>query len=195
MANKSFLVSLVLAFLMAAQVVQAGSATWNLNPATGDWNTPTNWTPATVPNGSSDVATFGASSVSSVVVTSNVEVAAINFSPGAPSFGLTADPLVTLTISGSGIANNANPVESFVSAVDSLSNVGAIVFTNSAEAGTLTSFTNAGNPTDKFDFGGATRFLAKSTADHAVFVNMGSTAVGGFGGITYFGDQAQAGLQ
>ena len=32
--------------------VRAGSATWDLNPGSGDWNTATNWTPATVPNGS-----------------------------------------------------------------------------------------------------------------------------------------------
>ena len=36
----------------------AGSATWNLNPTSSDWNTATNWTPATVPNGPTDVATF-----------------------------------------------------------------------------------------------------------------------------------------
>ena len=39
----------------------AGSATWNSSPATGDWNTATNWTPATVPNGPSDPATFALS--------------------------------------------------------------------------------------------------------------------------------------
>jgi hypothetical protein len=27
----------------------AGSATWNLNPTGGDWNTAANWTPATCP--------------------------------------------------------------------------------------------------------------------------------------------------
>jgi hypothetical protein len=34
-----------------------GSATWKLNPGSGDWNTASNWMPATVPNGPSDVAT------------------------------------------------------------------------------------------------------------------------------------------
>jgi hypothetical protein len=33
--------TLTFAFILAAY---AGSATWNLNPATGDWNTATNWT-------------------------------------------------------------------------------------------------------------------------------------------------------
>ena len=32
-------------FFSAASVARAGSATWNLNPASGDWNTAANWTP------------------------------------------------------------------------------------------------------------------------------------------------------
>ena len=36
----------------------AGSATWNSNPVSNDWNTAANWTPATVPNGPEDIATF-----------------------------------------------------------------------------------------------------------------------------------------
>jgi hypothetical protein len=34
--------------------VRAGNATWDLDPGSGDWNTATNWTPTTVPNGSAD---------------------------------------------------------------------------------------------------------------------------------------------
>ena len=49
-------------FLLLSDFGYAGSATWNLNPASGDWNTAANWTPATVPNDESDVATFGVSS-------------------------------------------------------------------------------------------------------------------------------------
>ncbi len=44
--------------LSAASTAFAGSATWNLNPTSGDWNTAANWTPATVPNGPADTATF-----------------------------------------------------------------------------------------------------------------------------------------
>ena len=51
--------------LLAAQSF-AGSATWNLNPTSGDWNTAENWTPNTVPNSTTDIATFGASSVTEV---------------------------------------------------------------------------------------------------------------------------------
>src|SRR5947199_10773254 len=51
---------LVIVLLLGLQTTQAGSATWNLNPASGDWNTAANWTPATVPNGPTATAEFAA---------------------------------------------------------------------------------------------------------------------------------------
>lgn len=45
---------------------QAGSATWKLNPPNGFWTTATNWSPATVPNGAADVATFGVTNFSAI---------------------------------------------------------------------------------------------------------------------------------
>jgi hypothetical protein len=45
---------LIIVNLALAINVHADSATWNLNPATNDWNTANNWTPATVPNGPAD---------------------------------------------------------------------------------------------------------------------------------------------
>ena len=35
--------------------VYASSATWNLNPTSGEWNTAANWTRAPVPDGPRDV--------------------------------------------------------------------------------------------------------------------------------------------
>src|SRR5215813_9479155 len=46
--------------------LQAGSATWNLNPTSDDWNTAANWTPATVPNQPSDTASFATSDQTNV---------------------------------------------------------------------------------------------------------------------------------
>ncbi len=57
---------------LANGTAQGGSATWNLNPTSGDWNTAANWTPATVPNGLSDIATFDASNITSVSLSSSV---------------------------------------------------------------------------------------------------------------------------
>ena len=65
--------------------VYAGSATWNLNPTSGEWNTAANWTPATVPDGPSDVARFGLSNQTSVVLNANVELDQIVFDAGASS--------------------------------------------------------------------------------------------------------------
>ena len=65
--------------------VYAGSATWNLNATSGEWNTAANWTPATVPDGPSDLATFGLSNKTSVVLNANVELDQIVFDAGASS--------------------------------------------------------------------------------------------------------------
>ncbi len=59
----------ILLLLDAAQnMAFAGSATWNLNPADPLWNSAPNWTPATVPNGDSDIATFDVSNTTGVVL-------------------------------------------------------------------------------------------------------------------------------
>jgi hypothetical protein len=67
---------------------QAGSATWNLNPTSGDWNTAANWTPATVPNGADDVATFATSDITSVDFSGFTTLFGIDFGPGADAFTL-----------------------------------------------------------------------------------------------------------
>src|SRR6266481_1802477 len=57
-----------LALLAATHAAFSGSATWNLNPTSTDWNTAANWTPETVPNGTTDIATFDVSDVTDVLV-------------------------------------------------------------------------------------------------------------------------------
>ena len=52
--------------ILSVQTSQADSATWNLNLTSGDWNTATNWTPQTIPNGPSDTARFATSKTTSV---------------------------------------------------------------------------------------------------------------------------------
>ena len=79
----------VLASLLLSRAASAGSATWNLNPGSGDWNTATNWTPATVPNGVNDVATFAASNTTDVTVSLETSVNGITFDPGASPFTIT----------------------------------------------------------------------------------------------------------
>src|SRR4029077_6953407 len=95
-------------FLLSA-MAQAGSATWDLNPGSGDWNTATNWTPATVPNGSADTATFDLSNTTGLSISANTEVNGIVFDSNASfnPFTITASPTFALTISGVGITNNS----------------------------------------------------------------------------------------
>jgi hypothetical protein len=58
---------LITIFILTSSFIldaHAGSATWNFSPSSGDWSTAANWTPATVPNGPADIATFDLSRIS-----------------------------------------------------------------------------------------------------------------------------------
>ena len=54
-------------------------------PATGNWSTASNWTPATVPNGPNDTATFATSNIRFVAPEGATQVNGIVFNPGALS--------------------------------------------------------------------------------------------------------------
>src|SRR5438128_2322085 len=133
---------LVLVFALYAQ---AGSATWNLRPTSGDWNTAANWTPATVPNGPSDTATFATSNKADVSLSADVEVSSIVFGVGASAYTITAPAQRLLAISGTGVQNNSGVVQHFVADQDPLNaNGGSIDFTNNATAGSATAYTVVG---------------------------------------------------
>ena len=164
--------------------VVSGSATWLASPATGDWNTPANWTAGGPPNGPADTATFASSSITGVSVSSNTEVNGLVFNSGASAFTITASPALTLTISGVGVTNNSGMTQNFVVGVDLASNFGTITFTNSATAGSLTAFTNNGS-TASGGLGGSTAFDDSATAGSATLIaNAGMS--GGLGGLISF---------
>ncbi len=60
------LILAVLGGIVVSGDLRAGSATWSTNPISGDWYTAENWNPNTVPNGPNDVATLGASSITTL---------------------------------------------------------------------------------------------------------------------------------
>jgi hypothetical protein len=128
----------------------AGTAQWNLNPTSGDWNTAANWTPMTVPNGSADIATFAFSNNTDVSISANTEVNGIIFTPAATSPYLIEVPSnLTLTLGGTGIANNSGIQHTFfLSSMD-----GELLFTDTS---------SASNSTIEGD--GLTMFLNSSTA-------------------------------
>src|SRR5262249_45709223 len=117
----------------------AGSATWNLSPGTEDWNTAANWTPATVPNGASDIATFGKSNKLSVSLSANTEIDSITFDSGAGAYSLGTGDASTLTLSGSGIVNNSG-LKQTIAAEAGPSSYGLVVLKGSASAGNSTTF-------------------------------------------------------
>ena len=175
-----------LMFLLSV-IAQAGSATWDLNPASGDWNTAANWTPMAVPNGSPDTATFALSNTTNVSISANTVVNGITFNSAATNaYGIIVSSGFTLTLSGSGITNNSGIAQNFVN------NEGQISFTSNATAGSTNIFTTglgvtqffnsstAGSATITNDFG-ITQFFDSSTAGSAT---ISSTDVGN---ISFFG--------
>jgi autotransporter-associated beta strand protein len=184
-----------LMFLVPA-LVYADSAQWNLNPISGDWNTAANWTPMTVPNGPTDIATFDLSNIAGVSISANTEVNAIAFTPAATNpYTITASPGLTLTIGGVGITNNTGSTQNFVTAVDGTGSRGQIIFTNSAAVGGSTTFTNNGASVNG-NLPAGTWFLATSSAGNGTFVNEGGAVSGNSlfqGGFTAFVDSSTAG--
>ena len=101
----------------------AGSATWNLNPTNNSWGAASNWTPATVPNGSSDVATFDVSNTTAIDLGLAVKLDRMVFNPGASSFTFTVSE-ANLTINGLGIVNNSGVTHNFTNSLGSCTFVG-----------------------------------------------------------------------
>jgi hypothetical protein len=142
----------VMLMFFVATAAFAGSATWKANPGSGTWNTAANWTPATIPNGTADTATLAFSNITRVFFAADTEVNGIVFNAAANPFTLI-NQAPTVTISGKGITNNSGIVQNFTLGP------GQIIFTNSATAGSLTSFTNTG----------AISFAGSSSAGNATF--------------------------
>src|SRR5438093_12930261 len=97
-----FSLTLLFTGLLPFSNLFAGSATWNLNPTTTDWNTAANWIPATVPNGPSDVATFVYSNQPALPLSADIVINEIIFNSGAPQSAIDSVSTGILTISGAG---------------------------------------------------------------------------------------------
>ena len=172
-------------------LVHAGSATWQQTPATGNWNMPANWTPATVPNGSSDVATFASSTQTNVSVTSGITLDSIVFQPDASPFSInTSSEFAIILMSGAGVVNNSSFAQNFV--VGAIGHdQGALDFSGTATAGNAI-YTQSGAAV-RGSFGGTTSFFNSSTADTAsFFLNGGAANTAAGGGVLFF-DTSNAG--
>ena len=196
--------------LLFTEFASAGSATWNLNPTSGDWLTAANWTPAVVPNGAADTATFSSSTLTAIFfsrVRSTTRVDSIVFDASASAFSITADPMRILKIVGTGVVNEGSSQEEFMTLADA-SGLGTISFEGNATAGTMALYTSngttasatAGGSIEFHDFaiagnatfvtnpgtasladGGQVAFFNNSSADHGTFTNNPGMPVGTFG--------------
>jgi autotransporter-associated beta strand protein len=152
LVRKTFLRTiLAVAFAILTPIVaHAGSATWGLNPGSGDWNTAANWTPATVPNGSADTATFGLSNTTNVSISANTEIGVngITFTSAATNpYSITVGNESTLTLSGTGITNNSGGAQTIITGDSS-----SISFFNRSTAGSATIPLNNFGPPSSVDF-------------------------------------------
>ncbi len=189
---------------------RAGSASWNLNPATGDWNTAANWSPATVPNGPADTATFNFSNQTALSLSASTEVNGIVFNPGASAYNIFIPDGTRLTLSGSGISSSATAVETILNESELIflgnAKAGSAVLSNrggttllNASATDFHNFASADHATivngggESSTFSGAQMFFYESsTAGSATFINQGASGSAG-GGNTGFYDQSNAG--
>jgi autotransporter-associated beta strand protein len=159
----------ILALVVTIQSAYAGSATWNLNPISNDWNTAANWTPATVPDDPSDTATFDVSNITAISQAGVIDVAEIIFNPGASAFTISVPG--TLNIDVTGITNNSGLAQNFVAP-----GLGASIhFYNNATAGESTVFTQQGPPSVDVT---QIAFHDTSSAGSATFVSHGNAQAG-----------------
>ena len=182
----------------------AGSATWNLNPTDNLWNTAENWTPATVPNSESDVATFSVSNISDItdegatdIHDADTNLSGIVFTSDASAYTLRTTPNSSTTYSrfivflGAGIVNDSGKIQNFINqaaAEPEEHDPGAIWFESSSSAGENVVITNQGSALSDTG-GGYTRFGLQfadtPSAGKAMFINEGGKVSGTVsGGVT-----------
>ncbi len=206
------IVLLFLALSITPAGAFAGSATWNLNPTSGEWSTASNWTPVTIPNQVSDTATFAQSNITDISTTgapSNLD--GIVFTLDASAFTISLADTNILLISGAGIINNSGKTQQFsvpnyncdflngATAGENIqyvievsdSQAGGIAFFDSASAGQASYFIEPSQ--NQFVGDGSVLFLEDSTADRASFTISGGGVNPTVGGIVTFLGKSSAG--
>src|SRR5438105_3575338 len=197
------------------QPAYAGSATWNLDPVNSDWSNAANWTPNTVPNDPSDIATFGVSNLPLPKLSEAIELGEIVFKADASAYAIKFRGAPTLDFYGTGVTNNSAIQQTFN--LRPFRGVSPqIVFHNSASAGENVLYrVESPNPPvgllflDDSTAGGSMilngssssqnldaaeiEFSDNSTAGDAFIVNSGGTVNGAEGAVTNFTGSATAG--
>jgi outer membrane autotransporter protein len=97
--------------VLLADPALSQNATWLATPGSNDFNTSSNWTPATVPSGT---AFFDATNRTSVTIGAPTTIGDISFGALAPAYTITIDAAASLTLTGTGIANNSGQSQRLV---------------------------------------------------------------------------------
>jgi autotransporter-associated beta strand protein len=201
----------VVAITACTCTVEAGSATWNLNPSDNLWRMAENWMPVTIPNSETDVATFATSNRTSVICADSGDgfadtyVDGIIFAPGASAYTVTITPSIDvifpslIVFYGEGITNSSGNVQNFVTANSGSTKAsGRIYFQRAASAGDNVIITNEGgaSPTGDGVYGGFTEFgydFADSpTAGNATLITNGGLVSGAIGGFALLSSMSNA---
>jgi autotransporter-associated beta strand protein len=192
---KTLIVTLVRASLLVlgSQLALAGSATWDQNPTSDDWNTAANWTPEMV---STKVATFGVSAVTDVSIAADTAIGSIAFSAGADPFTIRTTPGpndITLTVSGTGITNDSGIMQNLELETNANDHGSSLAFTRTATVSPLTTITLEGNSSGQPFWGASTVFNDQCSAGNGTYYSLGSAVAHSFGGATYFFGDSTAG--
>jgi fibronectin-binding autotransporter adhesin len=182
-AYPAFALFAMIMLSLSAPSIWAGSATWKSSPVDNQWYNPNNWTPATVPDGATDIATFGTTTQPAITISDGSDfltvLNGITFDSGASAYILTVPATgQDLTFQGRGVANNSGRTQTFV--INGRSNSTVVTFQD-ATAGSNVSYvmglTSGVLPPNLVFSGSATAGSASFTCtDVHVTFNGGTTA-------------------
>ena len=182
------------ALLLASATAQAGNATWSMNPINGDWNTAANWTPARIPNGPLNTATFTQSNLTDITVSDDTQIKSIIYNAIASSYVVTVNQPHVLTITNGGIINNSLRSQTLIAGpvVDPANFAASIIFEQAAAPGSSLTFIAQGNPAVYFGTGGLVSFRNYANAGQSTLIAQGGPLAGTHGGFIGFDDHASA---
>jgi autotransporter-associated beta strand protein len=175
--------------IVAVAPACAQNATWKSSPGSNDFNTGANWTGGSVPTGT---ASFGSSSTTDLVLSTDATLRALTFNAGAPAYSIATGGNI-LTLLGTGIVNNSSNAPTIDASGGALgfggaasagnavidNSAGVVAFGNNASAGssTITATNNAallffnrasaGDATIRLNSGAGIQFTGQSDAGNA----------------------------
>lgn len=182
-------VGLLVCFMLiagGASPVAAQDATWLASPTTSDFNTATNWSTATVPTG---IATFGASSITSLSLSTSTTIGGWTFNSAASAYTFANNNSATLSFTGAGIVINGGSAS-----ITSNNAFGGVTFNGSSTAGNA----RITNDNGQVNFNGtSTAGSASITNNATLYFNYSSTAGGASitnnQYLSFYGDNSTAG--